>query len=57
MKDDDLIVGRKPQVAFDSATEFESRGKSGQAVFGTSEAAVQAPVREAERTRIERVRP
>lgn len=56
MEDEHLVVGRKPEVAFDPAAELESAGEGNQAVLRKARPIMQAPVREAERTRIERVR-
>ena len=46
MEDDDMIVGRKSKVAFDSRTAFERGGEGDQAVFRKCSTVVQAAVRE-----------
>ena len=56
VEDDDPVVGGEPQIALDSAAEFERGCESRQAVLGKAGTIMQAPVGEAERTRIERVR-
>ena len=56
VEDKHLVVGSEPHVAFDSAAELESAGEGGQAVLWESGAIMEAPVGEAGRTRVERVR-
>jgi len=56
VEDDDLVVGRKPQVAFDACVKLERGGKCDQAVFWKSRVGMKAPVREAFGTGIEGIR-
>ena len=45
MEDDNTVVGRKPEIAFDACTAFERGGEGDQAVFRECSAVVQAAVR------------
>jgi hypothetical protein len=56
VEDYDLVVGRKPQVAFDACVKLERGGKCDQAVFWKSRVGMKAPVREAFGTGIEGIR-
>ena len=56
MEDDDLIVGRQPQIAFDTRAKLERGGKRKETVFRKTCPVMQAPVSEALGPRIERVR-
>ncbi len=56
MKNDDVIVGGQPQVALDPRAEFERRRKGKKAVFRKARTGMQAAMREALRTGVERVR-
>ena len=57
MEDNDLVVGGQPQVAFYACAELERGGEGNEAVFRKACSVVQAPVSEALRPRIERIRP
>jgi hypothetical protein len=56
MEDNDLIVGRQPNVALYAGTRLEGCSESAEAVFGKAGARVQAPVRETRRSGVERIR-
>ena len=53
---DDAVVGREPEIAFDPRAELERGGKGDQAVLGKLRAKMQAPMGEARRPGIERIR-
>jgi hypothetical protein len=55
VEDDDTVVGRKPQVALDTRAELQRGGKCDQAVFGKSGTGMEATVREALGTGVERI--
>ena len=52
MKNNNLIVGRQPQVAFDAGAELQRGGEGDHAIFRKSGAGMKAPVREAHGTGI-----
>jgi hypothetical protein len=56
VEDEDPIVGRQPEVAFNSGAELQGGCESEQAVFGETGAIVQAAVREPRWAGIERIR-
>jgi hypothetical protein len=57
VKNYDLVVGRKPKVAFDARAFLKRGGKGKQAVFRKVGAAMQAAMRESRWPRVERVSP
>ena len=56
MEHEDLVVGRQPEVAFDTGAKLQRGGEGEQAILGESGTMMQAAVREAGRAGIERIR-
>lgn len=53
VKDDDMRIGREPEVAFNARVYFKRSFKGGDAILRNLESGVQAPMSEARRAGVE----